>query len=153
MNRASFGDLHQPLPLRVVELAGQLDVAIDVIDRSLRGLAIGAVFRVNARVPQRHSHPLERPALAVGVHPHRHGGARPERGQQQIVGCRPCVVADRSWLVGDEPVVTGGDLWVYVPEPASVTVTVPSEDSMHTSVSDSRRARNRIAPPGCSSKS
>jgi hypothetical protein len=55
--------------LSVVEVTGQLDVSINVIDPSAAGFAVGAVFRVNYRMPQRYSGSLERPALAVGVHP------------------------------------------------------------------------------------
>ena len=81
MNRATFSDVQQPLSLTVVEVANQLDVAIDIIDPPVAGFAVGAVFRVNARVPQRHSNPLKQPALAVGVHPHRHGGTCTQHGQ------------------------------------------------------------------------
>ena len=81
MNRATFGDVQQPLPLNVVEVAGYFDVAINMIYLSVGGLAVGAVLRVNARVPQRHLNPLEWPAPAVGVHPHRHSGTRAERSQ------------------------------------------------------------------------
>ncbi len=74
MNGATFGDVHQPLPLTVVQVAGQLDLAIDMVDETDAGFAVGAVSCVNAGVPQRHSDPLEWPALAVGVHPYGHRG-------------------------------------------------------------------------------
>src|SRR4051794_2269878 len=109
MNRATIGDVHQPFPLRLVEFADQLDIAVNVVDPSLCGLALRAVFGVNTRVSQRHSNPLEWPAPAVGVHPHGHRGACAERGEEQIVGCRSGVVANRTWLVGDQLVVSGGD--------------------------------------------
>jgi hypothetical protein len=35
------------LPLRVVEVADQLDVALNVIDPAAPGFTVGAVFRVN----------------------------------------------------------------------------------------------------------
>ncbi len=50
------------------------------------------------------------PTLAVGIHPHRHGGAGTEAGQQQIIGSRSRIVADRTWLVGGQPVLSGDDL-------------------------------------------
>ena len=115
MNWATIGDVEQSLPLIVVEVAGQFDVAINMIDPPPRGFTLRAVFGMNARVPQRHSDPLERPALTVGVHPHRHGGTRPERGQQQIVGCWSRIVANRPWLVGDELVLPYGGLLRITP--------------------------------------
>lgn len=48
MYRAAFGDVHETLPLGVVELADQLDLAIDMVDHALGGLAVGAVFGMNA---------------------------------------------------------------------------------------------------------
>ena len=58
----------------------------------------------------RYSDPLQRPALAVGVRPHRHGRTRTEPAKLQIVGRRSGIFADRPWLVGHKPVVPGGDL-------------------------------------------
>jgi hypothetical protein len=47
MDGAPFGDRHQPFPLGVIEIAYQLDVAIDLTDESFLGLTVGAVFGVN----------------------------------------------------------------------------------------------------------
>jgi len=71
----------------------------------------------NARVPQRHSYPFERQALRSAyirtvMEVHDSSG-----GKQQIVGCRPRVVADRSLLVGDERWWPAVISWVYVPTP------------------------------------
>jgi hypothetical protein len=40
MNRAALGDVQQPLPLGVVEVAGQLDAAIDMVDPAAAGFAV-----------------------------------------------------------------------------------------------------------------
>jgi SnoaL-like domain len=50
--------------VREGKIAGQLDVAINVIDPSAAGLAAGAALSVNSGVPLRHSNPLERPSLS-----------------------------------------------------------------------------------------
>jgi hypothetical protein len=55
--------VQQPLPLSVVEVAGQFDVPINMIDPSAAGFALDAVFGVNARLPQRHSNSLVWPSL------------------------------------------------------------------------------------------
>lgn len=82
MNRTPFRDIEQTLPLGVVEVSGQLHIQIDVGDPPFDGLALGAVFCMNALVPQKHSNPLERPSLAIRVHPHGHGGTCPESREQ-----------------------------------------------------------------------
>jgi hypothetical protein len=48
VNRALVGDLQQPLPLTVVECAGQLNFAVDMSDPSLGRLAVSSIFGVNA---------------------------------------------------------------------------------------------------------
>ena len=48
MDRAALGDIHQTPPLGVVEVAGQLDFTIYLIDHSLGGLAVNTVLCVNA---------------------------------------------------------------------------------------------------------
>ncbi len=76
MHRALVGDLHQPLPLRVIEGASQLDVAIDVTDQALGGLALGAVLGVNTRVPQHDPYPFSGQPLRAAAHPHCHRGVQ-----------------------------------------------------------------------------
>jgi hypothetical protein len=43
---------------------------------------------VRGRVAKAHDDALERPLLAVGVHPNRHRGAGAERAEQELVGRR-----------------------------------------------------------------
>ena len=48
MDRAAVSHVQQPLPLGVVQVAGQFDVAIDLVDKPDAGFAVGAIPRVNA---------------------------------------------------------------------------------------------------------
>ncbi len=47
MDGTAFGDVHQPLPLVVVEVADELDLAVDLVDHALGGLAGLAVLGMN----------------------------------------------------------------------------------------------------------
>ncbi|MDT5203534.1 MAG: hypothetical protein QOD34_170 [Mycobacterium sp.] len=47
MDWATLGDVHQLLPLTVVEVTGQLDLAIDMGDPAGFGFAVGAILCVN----------------------------------------------------------------------------------------------------------
>src|SRR5712692_937144 len=86
VHRAAVGDLEQPLPLLGAERAGQADLPLDAIEHALLRLALRAVLGVDLRLLQPHRDPLERPLLAPRVHGDRHGGAGPQRGQQQVIG-------------------------------------------------------------------
>jgi hypothetical protein len=96
--------------MSIVEVPAQFDLAIDLSDPPDGGFTVGAVLGVNPGMAKGHAYMLEGPTLAVGIHPHRHGGAGTEACQQQIIGSRSRIVADRTWLVGGQPVLSGDDL-------------------------------------------
>lgn len=81
MNRAASGDQEQSLPLGIIEIADQLNAKIDMVEHSDASFAVCTVLRVNTRVPQRDSHLVKRPVLAIGIHPHCHGSTGAERAE------------------------------------------------------------------------
>ena len=81
MDGATLGDEQQSLPLSVVEVAGQLDVAVNMGDPGAARHAVSAVFRAEFVSAATSPDPLQWPALAIGVHPHRHRRTRTERGK------------------------------------------------------------------------
>jgi hypothetical protein len=48
MNGATLGDVEQSLSLGVIEVSGQLDVAIDLGNITVGGFAVSAVLGVNS---------------------------------------------------------------------------------------------------------
>ncbi len=107
---AAVSDGEEALALRVVEVAVEGDRAAEAVDLALFRLARGAILRVEPVVLDVDRDAFERPVLAVGVHPQRHRGARPERGAEEIVGRRSLVrPTDGDRLVGDEGVLANGD--------------------------------------------
>ena len=60
------------------------------------------------------------------VQPDGHCCAGPQRGEQQVIGCRSRVVADLGRLVGEQGVASGSDRLAPCRLGASVTRTVPS---------------------------
>jgi hypothetical protein len=48
MHGATLGDIEQSLPLGVIEVAGLLDVAINLVDVAMGGVTVGAVLCVNS---------------------------------------------------------------------------------------------------------
>ena len=82
------GDLHQPGVLLCGERSSQLDIQIDPVEHALLRFAFLAVFRVNARMPQRDGDVLERNLFLARIQADGHGGADAERGKQVIVGTR-----------------------------------------------------------------
>jgi hypothetical protein len=87
------------VPVSVVEVADQLDVAINMVDPGGAGFAVGAVFRVNSRVPR-------------NVTLIRSSGQR----------LRPWSSATSRW--GSAAICC-----VSPPTLVSVTITVPSDDA------------------------
>ena len=51
MHRTFVGDFHQPRPLRVAEITGNFDFAVDLIYLSFSGFAVRAVIRMDFVVP------------------------------------------------------------------------------------------------------
>ena len=86
MNRAAFGNIQQPGALVLGELTLELQLAVDPVQLADPGFAVGAVAGVDAPMAQPHRELAQRPALAVGVHAYRDGGAGAKPGEQQVVG-------------------------------------------------------------------
>src|SRR5262249_23234567 len=104
-------DLQQARTLLVAEYAGEFHVAVELIEQTLRRLALLAVNGVNPRMPEPNGYGVERPLLAARVHRHgdRHAGS--QRGEQEIVRLRSRVgPAGRHRHVAQEPMSSDRDL-------------------------------------------
>ena len=59
---------------------------------------------MNLLVAQRHGHALQRNLFQIGIQADRHGRARAEARQQQVVRRGPAIeTSRRGWLIGDQP--------------------------------------------------
>jgi hypothetical protein len=104
VHRTFVGDLDDPLVLIGVERPLQADQNIDLVQHALLGLALRAIFRMDLAVGERHGGALQRERLSIGVEPHGHGFAGPERHQQKIVRSWPGISATHGdRLVGEQP--------------------------------------------------
>ena len=111
MHRTAVRHLQKAQPLGLGEGAAHLDLALDVVDLPLLGLALGAVEGVDLRVAEPHPDPLQGDALAIRVEPQRHRGAGAEGAEQQLVGIRAGLGAAHALrLVHEQGVVVGHDL-------------------------------------------
>ena len=94
-------DLHEPLPLLLRQLLGQLDLHVELGRRAALGGLVVDVDDDFADVP----------ALAVRVHLHRDRAARGEARREQLLRTGPLVgTAGFLGLVGDQVVVVGAEL-------------------------------------------
>ncbi len=110
MNWAAFGNVQKPGALHLGELTVELYLALNVVQLSDPGFATRAVCGVDVPMAQPHRDVAQRPALALGVHANRDGGAGAEAGQEQVIGCGAAVgTADSGWLVGDHLMAASGD--------------------------------------------
>ena len=108
MHRASVGDLDQPLPLGVLEIALDHKNSFDYVD-DLPGLfAAAAVRTVIALVCELDVHVVQWPLLVIRVHANRHRGASTERGEQELIGVGAGIVAASvGRLVGEPAMIVG----------------------------------------------
>src|SRR3546814_12888353 len=91
MHRTTVGNRQQALTLRVIKIALQRDIALDLIDfdRSLRLLGtIRAILRVNLAVLEMQRHERQRQFLVGGVHHYRNSGDRKSVLSGKIVSVR-----------------------------------------------------------------
>lgn len=103
MNRAAFGYVQKPGALVVGELTLELNLALNVVQLAGPRFAVGAVLGVNAPMAQPDRGLTQPPALAVGVHAYRDGGAGAKTGQEQVVGGGATVgAADGGRLIGGQ---------------------------------------------------
>lgn len=100
----AFGcDLDQLAALLRRQVALQIHLHVDAVEHAVSRFTILAIFRVNARVAQRHRHIFERPFLAPRVEADCHGSARAEAGEKIIVGSRRGLgPAKTNRLIGTE---------------------------------------------------
>ena len=75
VNGTAFRDFEQPESLGFIKAAGQFDFTIDAIQEPGYGLAIPAIFGVNAIVLQPHRDAAEVDAFPLRVKPQRHRSA------------------------------------------------------------------------------
>src|SRR5690606_20849728 len=102
VHRAAAGDLEEPGPLFIGQVADQLDIEVE---------AIAALRAAHLLVAHPRDDLLERPLLPIRVHPQRDRGARPERRRHELVRGRPRIrSADGFRLVRPEPVAPDRDL-------------------------------------------
>ena len=89
MDWTSTGDLEQPPSLFFRQIAGEGNLHFSAVDHPGPALTSGTIIRMNLRVCQSDVDRLERPMLALGIHPHGDAGADSERGEEKLVRVRP----------------------------------------------------------------
>src|SRR5699024_6747227 len=95
--------------LLLVEVTVDMDFTHDPIEPAVRGFAVGAVTGVHPVVVECDAGVSQVPAFAVGIHSQGHGGARAERGQQELVRIGGAVATARGFrFVGGPTVASGG---------------------------------------------
>ena len=105
MDRALARDLHQLLPLVTGQPASEGHLHFDLINPSDLRLARYTIVSVDLGVREGDMHGLEWPMAVCCIHPHSHAGARPERGQEELVGAGPRIsAAGLARLIRQEPV-------------------------------------------------
>ena len=72
VDRAFIGNFHQLAAFLIRQIAGDLDLTLDMIDLAGLGLAIRAIFSVNLIVTQRYRYLFKLKPLAPGIHAHGH---------------------------------------------------------------------------------
>src|SRR5437773_1565498 len=97
VHRTHVGDLSEPPALLLGQPTGQHELALDLVELALLGLAVGAVRGVDPGVREAHGDAVERPALLSRIQRERHGRSGAEGDQQIVVGRRAGVGA----AVGD----------------------------------------------------
>lgn len=101
MNRAAFGNVHEPGALFLGEVTIELQLALNVVQLPDAGFAVRAVFGVDALMTHPYRDVAQRPAFALGVHADRHRGAGAEGRQEQVIRCGAAAgTADVGRLVG-----------------------------------------------------
>lgn len=80
MDGTAFGDVQKPGALLVGELTFELHLAFNLVQLAGPRLAARAVRGVDVPMTQPHRDVAQPPALAVGVHAHRDGGAGAKPG-------------------------------------------------------------------------
>jgi hypothetical protein len=111
MDRALVGDVEQPCPLIAIEGPHELYIALYLVDNPDFCFAVLAVGRVNPRVAKAYSDALQGPLFAPGIQPDRHGCARPECREQEVVGTWAGIrSADRPRFIAHESVRAYRDL-------------------------------------------
>jgi len=93
MDRALLGYRKQCLPLFGRELTQERHFDVDLIDQAARALAVGGVLGVYLPVGEVELHPLQRPALALRVHPQRDHLASSQCREEKFVGSRGGILA------------------------------------------------------------
>ena len=86
MNGTFIRNFHQLGPLFVRKSPAKVNLALDPVDLSFFGLAVGAIDRVNFRVRQRNGYVLKRPTSSARIQRDRHRSAGAERSQKKVVG-------------------------------------------------------------------
>ena len=105
---ASSGDLGYSVPLLVGDVAFDQNTTADLLGAALRGRAIYAPMAAL------HRDGPYRPSFPPHIQEDRHGRSGAQRGQQQLVGVGPYVVAQVFGLVHDEGMTPGDDELLHV---------------------------------------
>ena len=115
MDRALLGYRKQGPPLFGRELTVELDLDVDLIDQAARAIAVSAVLGVHLPMCEVELHPLQRPALALGVHPHRDDLASSQCREEKFVGSRGGIPASGAQgLICLKPVSPDRDVFQEV---------------------------------------
>jgi hypothetical protein len=99
MNRTSIGNVEQPEFLGFIQVAAQLDFAIDAVQESLLRFTVDAIFSMDSGMPQRDRDALQIHSLSLCVQPQRHRCACAESSKQEIVWGWSRIGSERSRFV------------------------------------------------------
>src|SRR6266853_4181721 len=103
-------DLHQLRVLFCGQRSSQFDFNVNSVEHTFLGFAFLAIHCMNARVPQRNLHVLERELFPARVETDRHGSADAETDQQVIVRIRSRVAASGAdRFVRNKAMLTSND--------------------------------------------
>jgi hypothetical protein len=103
-------DFQESLPLGVIEIAAEFDLAIDSVEESVFRFTVPAIFGINSVMSEPDRNAVQFDSLPLCIQPQRHRRARTEACEQQFVRCRSAVRPEWGRLVSAKVVVAGNDL-------------------------------------------
>lgn len=104
-----FGNLEQSAPLGIIQVSGQFNLSIDSIEKTFFGVALHAIFRVNAEMLKTYGHASQIPLFTLCIQAHRHRRARAQRSKQKIVRRRSGVRPEGCGFVSAPSMFAGGN--------------------------------------------
>jgi hypothetical protein len=106
--RAASSNFQKTLALVFIEIAFQVNLALDLVEHSLFGLAILTVFGMDSIVAQFYLDTLKVPSFPLRIHAECDRGSGAQGGQQIVIGPGSAVgTADGFGFVREEFVLSG----------------------------------------------